>query len=351
MSVTLPSNPATTAHAEATPAAPVRLSIVIEWANTRLHGVLRALRLFDLLERQWSRIVAGDVPADLAPEARRFLARLHGRAQLVIVSGEAPSPELPPELRARLDALFDISIHLALGLEYYPLKNFGAERATGDLLLFVDSDVLPEDGWLAQLVASFASPYVQAVAGLTYVAPTDVFATAFSLGWVYELRDTEAGLKRPYKVHGNNLMFRTEVFRKTGFRPLGHRTRGACSMLQDDLARMGVEIWENHLARVEHPPPTSVRHMIVRALAQGRDWYMKQSEERHAAGLAHCLKMSALRLGRGLFRTARSRAEVGLARKDVPAVLAIMTTYYAFTVAGGVLSHVHPPSMGRSFRV
>lgn len=329
------------------PARP-RLSVVIEWANTRLHGVPRARRLLDALVRQWDEIVAGEYPASLPPTAAAFLKSLDPRAELVVVTGESVAPDLAEGQRL---GHFDCSVHVAEGLEYYPLKSFGAERASGDLLLFVDSDVLPEEGWLAHLLGSLARPDIDVVCGQTYVAPSDLFAKAFALGWTYELRDPSGPLMQPTKFYANNILFRTELFRRVGFRPVGRRSRGAVSLLRQDLDRLGVSIWENRMARVAHPPPTSFRHMVVRALAHGRDHYLTHAEGRSLGGLSRSLGVAVRRLARGFRRSFRERRRVDLPRRAVPAVLLVIFGYYAFFALGGILTHAHPEAMSRHFRV
>jgi hypothetical protein len=329
----------------------VRLSIVVEWANTRLHGKLRALDLVDTLGRQWREITAGDFPSTLPPAAGPFLERLDGRPQLLIVSGEPVDADLEEGIRRRLPAGFDVAVHVAEGLEYYPLKNRGAGLATGDLLLLVDSDVLPDPGWLAHLLGSFAQPGIDVVCGQTYVAPTDLVARAFALGWTYSLRDDAGRLFQPSKFYANNIAFRMDVFRRTGFRPLGRRSRGGCSQLRRDLEPLGIAVWENRWAHVDHPPPTSARHMVVRALAHGRDHYLKRSEERSLENMTSSLSVAARRLRRGVHRTFCHWKRVGLRRRELPAVLAIVAGYYGFFALGGVLTHLHPDAMARRFRV
>jgi hypothetical protein len=328
-----------------------RLSVVIEWANTRLHGWPRARLLLDTLERQWRDIVGGVRPALLAPGGRRFLDRLLPRAELVIVSGEAEGPDIDQALRERLSRHWDLVVQAAPGLEYYPLKIFGAELAHGNLLLFVDSDVLPEADWLAHLLGSFAEPGIDVVCGQTYVAPTDLVARAFALGWTYALRDDAGQLLQPRKFYANNIAFRAPVFRKTGFRSVGRRSRGASSLLRADLQALGIPIWENRMARVDHPPPRSVSHLVVRALAHGRDLYMQDSEARTMTGLGRAVGVAVARLRIGVSRTARHWRRVGLRRREVPAALGIIATYYGLFALGGVLTHVHPEGMARRFRV
>src|SRR3954465_10274816 len=41
------------------------------------------------------------------------------------------------------------------GAEYYEMKNAGAAEATGDVVVYLDCDVVPEPGWLANLLPPF----------------------------------------------------------------------------------------------------------------------------------------------------------------------------------------------------
>jgi hypothetical protein len=329
----------------------LRLSIVVEWANTRLNGVFRAWTLLDILGAQWRALAARSYPATLPAGAPAFLDRLDPRAELIVVTGDGPAAAIEEETRRRLPPLFDVEVLAADGLEYYALKNRGAERARGDLLFFVDSDVALDPDCMAHLLGSFAQPGVDVVCGQTYVAPVDLFSRAFALGWTYPLPDKSANLRRAGKFYANGIAFRTEVFRQIGFPPIGPRTRGATKLLGQALARRGIPVWENPRAGVAHPPPAGFRHLAVRALAHGRDHYMDRSEERHLYGLARSVGLAAARLSRGFYRTFREGRRVGLEPWELPAVLAICSSYYAFFALGGVLTHVSPRAMGRRFRV
>src|SRR5262245_11184433 len=44
-------------------------------------------------------------------------------------------------------------------------RNAGARAARGEVVAFVDDDALPDDGWLAALLAPFANPRVAGVGG------------------------------------------------------------------------------------------------------------------------------------------------------------------------------------------
>ena len=330
----------------------MRLSIITEWANTRLNGIPRAWLLLDALVCQWREIGDRVYPETLPTEAAHFLERLDRRVEILIVSGDSSICDLEGDIRARLPECFELTVLVAPGLEYYPLKNAAAGAATGEVLVFVDSDVVPDPGWMAHLLGSFGGPEIEVICGQTYVAPTDLYARAFALGWTYLPRDDHGKIFRPKKFYANTIAFRTEIFRKVGgFPALGKRTRGAASLLRQELTRLGCSVWENQRAAVDHPPPSSFQHLAIRAIAHGRDHYMKHDEGRHLSGLTRSVGIATARLGRGCYRTLRHGSRVGLRLWEIPAALTITSTYYAFFALGGVLTHLNPEMMGRRFRV
>jgi hypothetical protein len=329
----------------------LRLSVILEWANTRLGGDARAVRLLERLGRQWQEIQGRDYPATLSRAARVFLEGLDPRVELLLVSATALAPGLEARLRALVPETFEVDVHVAPGLEYYPLKSFAGGLAGGDLLLFVDCDLLPDEGWLAHLLGSFARPDIHVACAQTYVGPVDLWSRAFALGWRYELRDPSGRLSTPDRFYTGSIAFRAPVFRKTGFPSVGSRSRGAGSMLREDLARLGIAVWENRAASVDHPPPLGIRHLLIRALAEGRDHYLKHGEARTAEALGRSVGIAAARLTHGLRRVRRHWPAVGLRRAEVPVALAIVTTYYGTAALGGLLTHLGRGFMSRHFRV
>jgi hypothetical protein len=331
-------------------AIPWRLSIIIEWANTIWNGEDRAQQLLDRLAEEWQAICGNHYPSDLPAAAIEFLRQRAPRVELLIVSGVAGVTALEADIRRRLPESFDVSIHVAEGLEYYPLKNFGAGLAHGNLLLFVDSDVLPEKGWLAHLLGCFARGDIHVVSGQTYVEPKDFISRTFALGWSYELRDTAAGLFAPRKFYANNIAFRAQVFHASGFPPVGLRSRGACSQLGRTLRGRGIEVWEDRATGVDHPPPMGLRHITIRALVHGRDYYLHDPRQRAFTGVTRATRIARQRLIRGYKQTLRHWRTVGLRRQQVPAAMAVMSYYYAVVVLGGLLTHVRP-SLTLRFRL
>src|SRR5262245_66132446 len=89
---------------------PIRLSIVIEWANTRLNGQWRAAALLDRLERQWQELLAGAYPETLPGEGREFLTGFDKRAELLIVSSEAMPVAAGKAIHEPLSATFALRL-------------------------------------------------------------------------------------------------------------------------------------------------------------------------------------------------------------------------------------------------
>lgn len=329
----------------------MKVSFIVEWANTTYNGLPRFFGFLDILKRQWTEMNSADFPVDLDDASRELLQKIHPVAELLIVSGETISSALVGEIERYCQPVFTPAVHVSSGLEYYALKNYGAGLASGDLLCFLDSDIYPDPGWLHYLLGSFAQDQIGAVAGVPYVAPIDLFSRAFALGWTYPLPEKPGGLSIPTKFYANNLVLRAEVFCQAGFPELQRRTRGAGSLLGERLARLGYPVWLNSKALVDHPAPSGWQHLAVRALAHGRDRYMKYSEERNWEGLIHSQEIAGSRLLRALKNTSTHWRRVGLGRLEVIPATAIMLCYYTLFSLGGLLTHLSPKIMGRHFRL
>jgi O-antigen biosynthesis protein len=101
-------------------------------------------------------------------------------------------------------------------------RNAGIARAAGDLVSFVDDDAVPEPSWAAAMVAAFAArPDLAAATGPV------LGRNGISLQWGPMAADA-LGRDRPlgpgeepgpglfHKLHGTNMIFRSEVLRDLG---------------------------------------------------------------------------------------------------------------------------------------
>jgi glycosyltransferase involved in cell wall biosynthesis len=103
------------------------------------------------------------------------------------------------------------------GAHYYRLKNAGAMAATGEILAFTDSDVIPSPRWLASLVEAIDNGAV-ATAGITQFRPSSglepdsivmMMVASVTWGWVVG-KSPEAA--RGFMDH--NLGIRADAFRE-----------------------------------------------------------------------------------------------------------------------------------------
>jgi glycosyltransferase involved in cell wall biosynthesis len=235
-------------------------SAIVEWENARLAGNARAIRTLRELCRQ----------------IRELTDEVDERPELIILyeKGVVKPATIETALSSASagDAPVDVRLHATEGSNYYGQKNEGAELASREYLLFLDSDVVPEEGWLRALLGSLQAG-VDVVAGSTYVEPDSFIGRAFGLFWFFPLRSPARGLIETRFFFANNVIFRRELFLDYKFPDLP-LYRGHCTALGNRLLRQGVRLYQQTNARVAHPPPNGT-HFIHRALSEGHDVAMR----------------------------------------------------------------------------
>ncbi|NNJ79397.1 MAG: glycosyltransferase [Xanthomonadales bacterium] len=325
------------------------LSVIIEWSNALLTETDRPARMMEALVKQAS---------DLASEwDHGTVRRLFPIQTLVCFDGD----QVDSDTISRMAPLARPGTHGPLGVEhcefpgaeYYDLKNLGARRAAGDLLLFVDSDVVPEPGWLNYLWTMFRDGAYRVAGGVSFIAPDNLYAKATALNWVFELPPDWTDIRATPHFWANNVAFRRDVFAAHPYQPMKGASRGACRQLAGELLTRGVPLHINGAARVTHPAPAGLGGFFERAMAQGRDrvlWHQRFGSwwtQSVAGGLLRYLKHLAIVVVGTLFRFPRAGVRVW----EVPAVIAISATYYTVFLLGELLTHLAPGYMKRRFRV
>ena len=86
------------------------------------------------------------------------------------------------------DSLADLSLGLAEG-EISAVRNYGAKKASGEILLFLDSDCLLDVDWIERASKSFEDESIVACGSKTHVLPED--ATWVAKTWKIHLDLTE----------------------------------------------------------------------------------------------------------------------------------------------------------------
>jgi hypothetical protein len=350
----------------------MRISVVIEWENARNVTAHRPRAMLAELRRQRYQLLRGSASTALSVE-REFTARLDPALELIVVydpcevSERALSMLLCEVLGTECDWI-QVRLLPCDDAQYYRVKNAGAQLATGALVIFLDSDVIPESDWLSSLVGAFADERVSVVAGNAYIEPCSVFSKAFALGWFFPLRTHSKALVEATGFFANNVAVRREYLGQFIFPQTPGTARGACTMLARTLRDSGVTIYMHGGAWVKHPPPYGLSNFIVHALVQGRDGvYIGQTirhyEASHSAArgisITAAEQPGALtRLGRSLGRHAGMlsriilrRSEVALSWAEVPVALGLMLFYFLVLYVGKALSLLFPGFMQRHFQI
>lgn len=314
------------------------LSIVIEWENARLSEADRALRMLEELSAQLLAETRGSSrPVEILllhnPEAVPA-ATIEG-----MIDGVRPRGQWPARFRI-----------VASGERtYYEQKNFGVANTTGDVVLFVDSDVVPEPGWLRTLLAGFDDPEVGVVCGSTYVEPASFYERAMALFWLFPLRRPEEGVEEAQSFHANNVAFRREVISVNPFPELPY-FRGQCRALARGLRESGVAIVRHTGARVSHPPPNGLRHFVNRAMAEGHDEALRE-RRRGRKPVKSSFKSFGRRTRAAMGDITHRYHEVGLSPVGAAGACGLAVSYYALRLTGQLLTWANPEIVRRHFAI
>ncbi len=327
------------------------MSIIVEWDNVRLAELGRCRAMLREVARQASglrhsgcRGTAPAAPTDPSPDRIELLVlydseRIHrGAVESVLHAELGPAPAaLAPRVIA------------APGMGYYSLKNFGVTHAAGELVMFVDSDVIPEAGWLSGLITPFADSGVQLIGGNTYVDATGFYSKAVALTWFFPLRETGSAIRTADRFFANNFAARRPLLVAHPFPTGDGAARGACLALSRRLTAGGIAIHRNPAAQASHPAPKGIGHFITRAIADGRDYciYAEPAER----GTRPVARHFYYEMRRAVTAVRTRGPAVRLARAGVPLAAAIGASYYLLGLTASLATRVHPGFMKRRFQL
>jgi len=316
-------------------------SLVVEWDNVRFSEVRRGYRILERLAGQ----IRDQQREPDAASVKDFLV-LYNAEEL----DGAP-------LRAVAEGLghdgVPVQVIATRGLGYYQLKNEGARRSGGDVVVFADSDAVPEDGWLARILAPFADPAVAVVAGNSYVEPTGLWGKAFGLAWYFPARvEDDNRLTVTDKFLANNVAFRRDVFEAFPFPEDRERYRSQCVTLAETLRAHGVTMHLCTAARAAHPAPRGVAGLVRSALCNGHDAVLRaRAHGEGGSGLRAAYWDLRGNLRRSFSNVVHHRERVGLSRLGVPAALAVACAYHGLWCLGEVATRFRPALVRRLYRL
>ncbi len=150
---------------------------------------------------------------------------------------------------------------------YYAAKNEGFKASSGEIVVFADSDCLPESSWLESLLSPFEDG-AQVVAGRTCYRSDLLGIAATTIDFLYFEPPQAPGTTLNF--YANNVAFAREVFGARLF-PKASMYRGHCQKLGMQLTEDGISIRFAPSARTVHRFPDHWTEFLQLRLLRGRD--------------------------------------------------------------------------------
>lgn len=208
-----------------------------------------------------SRSLTSIVQQTLSPE--------NANEVLLLDSGDAP-PELLFQLCDRYPWIKVYPVPESAG--YYQAKMIGAKAATGEIVVYCDSDCIYESHWLENLLRPFAqNPEIPIVAGETMTRGVGIYNTAMVMAYIFPPFSGETNLAPDTQYFLNNVAFRRNFLLQHPIPTPLPLYRGNCAIHAAHLKPHS--IWRQPQAQATHAPPSSLSHFFWRFLLIGHDYY------------------------------------------------------------------------------
>jgi hypothetical protein len=319
-----------------------KIGLIVEWENAVLSEVERAR---EMLRR---------VSAQAVSAARTSNAQLD---LMVIYDPATIDVQVPKTVLAEcVDAATwpgRISLHEAPGLHYYDQKNFGVRQTDADIVVFIDSDVVPDDDWLPNLLDAMRDPQVGVVSGETYLATETYYDRLLAAFWLFETKKPAGPVYEAKNFYANNVAFRADILRRFPF-PSADTYRGQCATLAKTLRANGVKLYRSGSAMVSHPPPAGLSHFVTRAFCHGHDIVLSNKRKR-LGWLAASPVGSLFRFVREILLApgrivARRQASVQTISGSI-AAFGLAVVYASLKLAGEVTTFISPRFVRSRFSI
>ena len=201
--------------------------------------------------------------------ARQSPSPAEANEVLIIESGDTPAAVLN-RIRARYPWVQVVPIDA--DIDYYDAKMEGARRASGEVVIYADSDCIYEPDWIRSLLAPFtAYPDIQILGGETAIRGRGPYAIANAISFFFDGHSRAADLYGSATYFFNNVAFRRRFLLEN---PVDHNLplyRGHCVLHTHHLRRRGITIGRQPRARAHHAPPHGLFNFLWRYLLIGRD--------------------------------------------------------------------------------
>jgi len=306
-------------------------SIVIEWG--RFLQADEAWRAQKMLQKLSEQILQASKKISIC------------EIQIVFEPEEIDGSEVEKFAKKELSSCINI-IQLRLvpapGVLYYDMKNLGGKLSSNDLILLIDSDLIPDDGWLEGFLESFGQSDVNVVSGNTYLGGHTLLEKVMGLVLFMPLPDAMDHLYEKLQFYGQNVAFKRELFVAHPF-PKSNSFHGHADTLLAELVNDNIKIYRQPKCRAAHPMPDTLKEFVTWGLVQGLSWHVK----RKAFNMilkpnTYFKKHNPGSLKQIITRTRKRFRHVGFSLKVYVAACGILPVYFLCIFTGIIMAKIWP---------
>ena len=330
----------------------ISVSIIMEWENAALTETSRVKTLLDIIQKQIHELFDSAVSNAKLRRDFSFLGRIRQPIEIVVAFHHSIDKErFLREITATI-AINNPEICLSLvptpEQRYFELKNTSAASSCGDILVFLDSDVIPQPNWLITLLGSFENPQIEIVGSNCFVQHKNLYQKSYAAIKFGE-PSTSIEIIKSYDIaHGNSIAFRRNAYEEYKFPPTGYTYKLPFKYFIEALKQDNFPIYVNMGAQIEHPAPLP-KNFLKRGFFHGRDEMILRQDRKIKAEIGDESRsitywgMHELTLAKARFcRIATYRKKWNIAIWELPLVYCIVAAYYSAVLTGYLITQMLP---------
>lgn len=152
---------------------------------------------------------------------------------------------------------------------YYQAKELGFRESKASIVVFADSDCLPVDGWLEEILLPFEKDSAEVVSGRTTYDNSTFGIAATTIDFMYF--GSVVNPTRTKNFYANNIAFKRDLFNMYHFTPIEGQYRGQCQALGLKLLKSGIPMHFSTKAKTVHRFPDSFLELVKLRIYRGQD--------------------------------------------------------------------------------
>jgi len=271
--------------------------------------------------------------ADQVCQLSRIRPNLRAEVLFVHARDEQHNSRLLDQVRQQVPSLSAAATVRFLSLpegRYYQLKNVGIAAATGEIIIILDSDAVPQPLWLQNILEPFQNRSTVAVNGYTYLSYSDFISRTFALIWFFPLRDRDVRFAERRSLNVNNCAFLASWLKQNPFScDFGFKVD--CTLLSHEFQKQGHTLIRAP-AYAAHAPLRGWRFLVWRARVTGRDADRKFRHLKSSSMVrrfVHALLFWYRMERRACTRVLRLHRQVAMPVWELPSALLLAITFYS----------------------